>query len=213
MFCNSRINLVQAIQTSAFADIEFYSEKVAEKLSQQKTLHLTINTDSLINSVMHEFAEYQLACYINSYCSFLDIMLRRDFSTESIENAINKLSSISARYQELYAKCHSQIAHYQRTAIENKIIGGLGIATTNIGKAVGTIPVIKKGSIDEALISAGQSMKSRNRNVVAEKLNYIDKFEDDRTGVFIDNLKKVECMFNIENALVTDGDNLFLFSP
>lgn len=209
-FCSSRANIVQNIQTAAYGDIEFYSEKVAEKLRQKKFLHLSKDTDSLVNSVLHEFAEYQLACYINSYCAFLDLMLRKNFSTDGINNVVSKLSAISVRYQELHSQCHSQIATYQRSAIENKVVGGAGIIATNLGKAIAAIPVIKEGPVDEALISAGKSLGKMNRDSVAEKLESLDAFEDDRSGMFIESLQRIDFIYNAENSIVTDGENLYM---
>ena len=55
-------------------------------------------------------------------------MLRRDFSKITLDKAVEKLKRVSDRYDDLYTKCRSQIAQYQRSALEAKVVGNIGMA-------------------------------------------------------------------------------------
>jgi len=211
-FCTSRNHAVQSIQIMALQDIEFYQERVGMELQKQKALHLKKDATALMDSVIHEFAEYQLACYIYSYCCFLDIMLRRDFAEDTIKSATEKMKKMASKYDNLYTECRSQIAQYQRNAIEAKVVGGIGIAAKGLGKAIGSIPVIRDGSVDEALISAGTTLGKMNRDTVAKKMTAVDAFEDNRMAAFIESLSSIDLIYNAKDSLLTDGENIYVLS-
>ena len=209
-FCLSRLQAVLAIKKDAHRDILFYQEQIAAELQKQKNFHGTKDSQDLLDAVSYQFAEYQLACHLYAYSSFLDIMLQGNFETTAIENATNKMMDMTKRYQALYSDCHAQIAKYHRSAIEAQIIGGIGLATKGLGKAIAAVPIIREGPVDEALISAGDSIGKFNRDAVQRKLQVFETFEVDRMEPFIENLQSVNLMHNTENAMITDGTYLYL---
>lgn len=209
-FCTSRTNTVQQIQMQALHDIEFYQEKVASELKKKNAFHLSKDTAAKMTAITHEFAEYQLACYIYSYCSFLDVMLRRNFESVSIDMAVSKMRKMADRYDHLYTKCHAEIAHHQRSSIESKFIGGVGIAAKKAGRTIGAIPLVKEGPVDEALISVGKSLGKVNYRAVSSRLTEIERFGDNRMRPFITSLNKVDLLYNTPNSMLTDGESLFV---
>ena len=117
---------------------------------------------------------------------------------------------MAKRYEALYNDCHSQIAKYQRSSVEAQIVGGIGVAAKGLGKAIAAVPVIREGPVDEALISAGDSIGKFNRDVVKRKLEAFETFEADRMAPFIENLQSVSLIYNQENSMITDGVHLYL---
>lgn len=207
-FCISRLSEVLSIKTAAFQDIDFYQNQIAAELQKQKGLHGAKDSQSLVDAVTYQFAEYQLACHLYAFSSFLDIMLQRNFETTAIESITNKMIAMAKRYEELYADCHTQIAKYQRSSIEAQIIGGIGVATKGLGKVIASVPVIREGPVDEALISAGESIGRFNRNSTQRKLQGFEVFEENRMDPFIENLQTVERLYNSKNTMITDGTYL-----
>ncbi len=116
-------------------------------------------------------------------------------------------------YGALYTDCHSQIAKYQRSSIEAQIIGGIGVAAKELGKAIASVPVIREGPVDKALISAGDSIGRFKRDAVHPKLQAFKTFEDNRMNPFIKNLQSVNLLYNTENTMITDGTNLYMLQP
>lgn len=212
-FCLSRSQTVLAIKRDAHRDILFYQKQIAIELQKQKALHMGKDTQQLLDSVSYQFAEYQLACHLYAYSSFLDVMLQRTFDAEIIEGVTEKMTSLAKRYEALYADCHSQITKYQRSSIEAQIVDGIGVATKELGKAIAAVPVIREGPIHEVLINAGDSIGKFNRDVVRRKLQTFETFEADRIAPFIENLQSVKLLYNKENAMITDGVHLYLLQP
>ena len=209
-FCLSRSQTVLAIKKDAHRDILFYQEQIATELQKQKALHMGKDTQKLLDSVSYQFAEYQLACHLYAYSSFLDVMLQRTFDANILEGVTEKMIAMAKRYEALYNDCHSQIAKYQRSSVEAQIVGGIGVAAKGLGKAIAAVPVIREGPVDEALISAGDSIGKFNRDVVKRKLEAFEAFEADRMAPFIENLQSVTLIYNQENSMITDGVHLYL---
>lgn len=211
-FCISRLSEVMSIKTAAYEDIDFYQNQIAAELQKQKALHGAKDSQGLMDSVAYQFAEYQLACHLYAYSTFLGVMLQQDFDAIAIEKATEKMVNMSARYEALYSECHAQIAKYQRTSIEAQIIGGIGAATKGLGKAIAAVPIIREGPVDEALISAGDSIGKFNRDTAQKKLESFEPFADSRMGSFIENIQTVGVLYNTENAMLTDGNNLYVLT-
>lgn len=212
-FCLSRSQIVLAIKKDAHRDILFYQEQIATELQKQKTLHGARDTQQLLDSVSYQFAEYQLACHLYAYSSFLDVMLQRTFDKAILDGVTEKMIDMAKRYEALYSDCHSQIAKYHRSSIEAQIVGGIGVAAKGLGKAIAAVPVIRDGPVDEALISAGDSIGKYNRDAVQKKLQVFETFEADRMAPFIENLQTANLLYNEENAMITDGVHLYLLQP
>ena len=209
-FCLSRSQAVLAIKKDSHRDILFYQEQIATELQKQKTLHMGKDALQLLDSVSYQFAEYQLACHLYAYSSFLDVMLQRTIDANILEGVTEKMIAMAKRYETLYNDCHSQIAKYQRSSVEAQIVGGIGVAAKGLGKAIAAVPVIREGPVDEALISAGDSIGKFNRDVVKRKLEAFETFEADRMAPFIENLQSVSLIYNQENSMITDGVHLYL---
>ena len=86
------------------------------------------------------------------------------------------------------------------------------MAAKGLGKAIGSIPVIKEGPVDEALISAGIYLGRKNRDTVENSVNTLAAFADDRMSAFIEGLTSVNLMYNAENSMITDGENIYVLS-
>lgn len=206
--CALRVVAVQDIKREAHQDILFYQEQIARKLQEQKAIHGMQKAQNLMDSVMSEFYEYQLASYLYAYTSFMEVMLQKNF--EAAPAVAEKMTAHAKKYTELYNDCHSQIASYQRTAIEAQLLGGLGSVAKTVGQKIAAVPVLSKGPVDEALISAGESIGKFNKDAVAKKLEAFAPLEDSRMLTFIENVRRLDLLYNRADGMITDGENLYI---
>lgn len=210
VFCMTKNGVVQSVMKDSLQDINFYSEEVTEELKKKKLIHSSADTKGFVDSVISKLAEYQLACYLYGYSTFLDVLLGKDFETESIESAIHKMTKVNKEYQKIYDNVLSRIAKSQREAIESQVVGGIGNAFSRIGKTIGSIPIVKKGPIDEALIGVGHSLKDVRKKGMISKLEMVELFQDNKLEMFRDSLRSVDMMYNERNSMLTDGKNLYI---
>ena len=206
--CALRVVAVQDIKREAHQDILFYQEQITRKLQEQKAIHGVQQAQTLLDAVIAEFYEYQLASYLYSYTSFLEIILQKNFGAAPA--IAEKMASYAKKYGELYADCHAQIANYQRTAIEVQLIGGLGNVAKAVGQKIAAVPVLNKGLVDEALISAGETLGKHNKDTVAKKLEQFAPLGDSRMDAFIENVRTIDVLFSRPEAMITDGEYLYI---
>ena len=72
------------------------------------------------------------------------------------------------------------------------------------------MPVMSKGSVDEALKNAGETLANYNRNAVADMIEQFVPMDDCRLMPFVESLNTLNVMHNREGGLLTDGENLYI---
>lgn len=210
-FCKSRNHTVQEIQRDARQDIEFYKTRIETAVKEKKTFHSQKDVREYVGSITTNFAEYQLVCYLYAYSTFLDTVLRKDFEEESIGSCRSKIIRIAEDYDALFRECRAQIASYQRSSVGNKVVGGIGKTAGTLGKAIRSIPVIEKGSMDELLLNAGDVLRDVNKDTVKAQVNNLEILENNRMGDFLNGIGVVGALCNRKSAMITDGMNLYVF--
>lgn len=212
-FCKSKNHTVQEIQRDARQDIEFYKTRIETAVKEKKTFHLQKDVREYVDSITTNFAEYQLACYLYAYSAFLDTVLRKDFEEDSIDSCRNKIIRIAEDYDALFRECRAQIASYQRSSAENKVVGGIGKTAGTLGKAIRSIPVIEKGPVDELLLNAGDVLRDANKDTVKAQVNNLEVLENNRMGDFLNGIGVVGALCNRKSAMIMDGTSLYVFEP
>ncbi|MBR3794412.1 MAG: hypothetical protein IKK34_00085 [Clostridia bacterium] len=206
--CALRVVAVQDIKRESHQDILFYQEQISRKTQEQKAIHGTQNAKGMLDALMSEFYEYQLASYLYAYTSFMEIMLQKNF--ESASAIAEKMAAHARKYTELYTNCRAQIANYQRTAIEAQLLGGLGNVAKTVGHKMASLPILSKGPVDEALISAGESLGKHNKEAVSKRLKAFAPLETSHMDVFIENVRQLDLIYNRPDGMITDGENLYI---
>ena len=210
-FCENRNHTVQEIQRDARHDIEFYKTRIETAVKKKKTFHSRKDVREYVDSITTNFAEYQLACYLYAYSTFLDTVLRKDFEEGSIDSCRSKIIRIAEDYDALFRECRAQIASYQRSSVGNKMVGGIGKTADTLGKAIRSIPVIEKGPVDELLLDAGDVLRDANKDTVKAQVNNLEVLENNRMGDFLNGIGVVGALCNRKSAMITDGMNLYVF--
>lgn len=210
-FCKSGNHTVQEIRRDARQDIEFYKTRIETAVKGKKTFHSQKDVCEYVDSITTNFAEYQLACYLYAYSTFLDTVLRKDFEEESIGSCRSKIIRIAEDYDALFRECRAQIASYQRSSVGNKVVGGIGKTADTLGKAIRSIPVIEKGPVDELLLDAGDVLRDANKDTVKAQVNNLEVLENNRMGDFLNGIGVVGALCNRKSAMITDGMNLYVF--
>ena len=209
-WCTSRMSSVLEIQRDAQKDILFYQTRIAEQLQKQRQIHSGKDAQSLLSSVMSEFSEYQLACYLYGFSTFLDVMLQKNFEKSFTEGAVQKMEACLTRYNELYTLCREQLGSYEQSTIENKLLGAVGTVFKAAGSGLGKVPILSRGSFDELLTITGESLDERSKTSCAKLLEKFDSLVDCRIVPFVENVRTVDVMYNQPKGMLMDGENLYV---
>ena len=203
---------VQAIRREAQQNMLFYQEQVSRRLQEQSALHDSQAVRGMLNAIADEFREYQLSCYLYAFSTFLDVVLQGRFDDETLKAVSEKLQTYGQRYTQLYDRCRAQLEGYQKSAVDVWLRDGLGNVARTVGKALSNVPILRDGSVDEALTQAGDQLKQLNKNDLSACLQALEPLHDHRMATFAENIATLDHLCNDENALLTDGTFLYLLT-
>ena len=188
--------LVQSIKHDASKSIEFHQKQISEKLKKQSLLHMNKSVKNKMKKVYLEFKDYQLALYIFSFASFLEIILLGNFNEEYLNNISNKIESLSLKYRELYTECYNVIEGYASTSMEFHLLNGLSEISKTSGKLISKVPVVNKSQIDEALMETGNRLEKFEFDKTNKALKNFTDARSSQVRIFIDNINTVNKLYN-----------------
>ena len=83
--------LVQQIKKESETSIILYRDQIAKKLKKRSLIHSDQEVKAVLNKLQAQFKDYQLALYLYSYSTFLEVLLLGNFGKgylNSVEHRI-----------------------------------------------------------------------------------------------------------------------------
>ena len=202
--------LVQDIKRKSEQSILLYRDLIQNIMCKKELIHSDQEINSKIRKLGDEFKEYQLALYLYSFSSFLEVMLLENFNKNYIIGVRNKITEYEFNYKELYTKCYNDIENSTAKSIQTILTKGLANASKGTGKLISKIPFVSKGQVDEFFIDSGNSLKE-----ISEKRNNKNIYKLIRNSIkgtnpFVESLNKVNVIYNESIDILIDKDNLYL---
>jgi len=105
---NNHIKVLD-IKQGAERKIDFYREQIKSKISKKTFFHSDQDVKKQLEKIRVEFKDYQLALYLYSFSSFLEVMLLENFESAYLDCITKKMEDYSFQYRELYSQCYDQI--------------------------------------------------------------------------------------------------------
>lgn len=202
--------LVQSIKHDAAKSIDFHQNQISEKLKKQSLLHSNKSVKNKMQKIYWEFKDYQLALYIFSFASFIEVMLLGNFNSEYLNSISSKIESLSLKYRELYTECYNIIEGYASTSMESHLLNGLAEISKTSGKLIAKAPVVSKSSIDEVLMETGKRLEKFESNKTNKTLeNFIDA-KSSEVRLFVDNINTVNKLYNQPLEFLIDKEYMYI---
>ncbi len=205
---------VQEIKREAEQSIIFYRDRVVKKMNQKIKKSIFIHHDQdvkgKLEEVRSELKEYQLALYLFSFSSFLEVMLLENFGSAYLEGAAHKIEDYSFQYRELYTKCYNQIEGYAKSSINSYLLSGLATINKVAGDAVAKIPVVSDSQIDETLIAASNRLEKFNTSKTKQTMEQFETNQSSFVSPFVENINTVNQLYNQPMEILFDQENLYL---
>lgn len=202
--------LVQSIRQESFKSIDFYQNQINEKLKKQSLLHSDQSVKNKINKIYLEFQDYQLALYIFSFASFVEIMLLGNFNSEYLNNICSQIEDLSLKYRELYTKSYNIIEGYANTSMESHVLKGLSGISKISGKLISKVPIASKSEIDEVLMETGERLERFESNKMNKALKGFSDARSSQVRLFIDNINTVNRLYNEPLEFLIDKEYIYI---
>lgn len=201
---------VERIKTDAEKYIITYRNQIKAILGEKKLPHSNKNTKEKLQIIEDDLDEYQLAVYLYSYSTFLETLLLENFKKGYLQNVIEKIEKYSIQYRELYEQCYDFIEEYMNTSISTQATKGIATISKFAGETLAKVPVLSKGTVDEMLIETGDKLENKEKQTRQKALQNLVNKQSSYIRPFVDNIKKMDEIYNEPKIIMLDRDNLYL---
>lgn len=195
------------IRQSAEQYLQTYKERIEKKINKNKGLHIGTEMNKIVKSLVDDFVYYRLSIFMYCYASFVETFLGNSFNKEYLDGRINDFEHKCNEYRNLYTDSYNMLEKYAHESISTKALGVASNVTKSLGKAIEKVPVISKGKVDEALISAGENINDFKDNSIQNSLNRLIAYKDIHVRQFIDQYQKIDYLYNNDFTYMIDKDN------
>lgn len=205
------LNQVKNILRNAGKDVRSYKEEL-EQLASQDTFFDTLSPEKKIGRILDRFIHFKLALHVKALASYLEVMLARNFQAEYLDKVSKELRDNAFQYKSLYTSCYDKIEALKKECVESQISGRLAKLSKTVGKAIGGIPVIQKGPIDELLITAGESLDAEDKKHLEETLKLFIKQKDSGLIPVANHIDVINQMAHCKTEAVWTDSAIYLMS-
>ncbi|MGB4587714.1 MAG: hypothetical protein WBI17_00600 [Clostridiaceae bacterium] len=209
-FKNSNHVKVLDIRQAAERKIDFYRERIALKINKKAFFHIDQEVKKQLENIQLEFKDYELALYLYSFSTFLEVMLLENFDSVYLNRITNKIEDYSFKYRELYTSCYDQIEGYAKSSIQSHLLNGLATVNRVAGESIAKVPVISKSQIVETLIETGDKLGKFGSTRLKQTMKHLIGKQSSCVRPFIENIKAVDKLYNQPVELLFDKENLYI---
>ena len=210
---NNKHIQVQEIKRDAEQSIIFCRGQIEKKVGKKGLLHSDRDVKAKIQKVQYEFKDYELAMYIFSFSSFLEVMLLENFDAGYLNAVTSKIQLYAGQYHDLHKKCYQMIEGDSKTSIEAYALKGVAGLNRVLGKTIAKIPKISDGQVDESLIEAGDKVQTFSEKRTENTMELFAREHCTCVRPFIDNINAVNRIYNEPVELLFDNENVYFSLP
>lgn len=211
-FVSNNHKMVLDIQRTARKNINAYQKKLNEALSKKQVVVAHTKVDSSLRDLEKKFKYYRLSLYSYALASLMEIMLSGNFKEGYISGVKGETRDFSVAYRDLFEKCSIYLEKTGNAALDTNILKGIGTLGSSVGKFIGGIPVVNKGSLDEFLQEGGAHLRSNAIGIEKKAVKEFAKLSNPGTDVFINKMDDMIQIYNYTSQIYFDENRIYLIA-
>lgn len=204
--------LVMDIQNRARKNMIVYQKKVNDTVSSKQHIVAQSKVNSTLSDLEKNFKYYRLSLYTFSLASLMEIMLSGNFKEEYIAKVKDEIMALSDTYLEQFEKGSLFLEKLGNAGVEANVVKGIGTASKTVGKLIGSIPLIKEGTVDEFLQDKGAHL---HKNAIGMERKAVEAFAEvgnPGTGVFVEKMEDMIQIYNHTSQICFDSEKIYLLA-
>ena len=210
VFKQNKLILVQNIKRDAYESIDLNRSQIAKRLKKRTAIHGDKAVRELLKDLQSQFSDYQLALYLYSYGSFLEVMLQGNYNEAYLTSVEQRISEYSLQYRMLYTECYDLMEEYSKSSIQSGMLGILATGSRKMGEAIASVPVISNSQLDENLIDAGSRLGRQGDRRADAALSGLVQTRANVTQPFVEHIQTVRDLYNKPVTYLIDGKNVYV---
>lgn len=198
---------VMDIKRTANKNMLFYKKEINDDLSKDKLLTTYNSMNSIIEDIQKKFEYYRLSLYIYSFSTFMEILLLGNYKNDYLLNKKNELDELDNEYSETFNNALKYVKKNANKSLEGNVLSGLGSA----GKTIGNLAEkVKIKNVNNWLNEKGDNLKQSGQNIKNDFVTKFDDMKESKSRSFINQIEKVDCIYNKTKEIYFDKENIYL---
>lgn len=198
---------VMDIKRTANKNMLFYKKEIKDDLSKYELFTTSNSMNSIIDEMQKKFKYYRLSLYIYSFSIFIEILLLGNYKSDYLLSKKNELNELDNEYSKDFNLALEYVKKNANKSLEGNVLSGLGSA----GKAIGNLAEkVKIKNVDNWLTEKGDSLKQSGKNIKDDFATKFDDMKESNSSPFINQIEKVDCIYNKTKEIYFDKDNIYL---
>ena len=208
----SNHKMVLDIQRNALKHMRTYQKQVSALLEKKQFFVAKNNVESIFADLQKKFQYYRMALYTYSLASLLEIMLGGNFKEEYISTVQNEIEKFAIDYRNFFEKASICLEKLGNDAIDVKVLKGLGTAGQAVGKFIGSVPGVSRGSVDELLQENGERLAVKASSMEERAVREFAVLGNPGTSVLTERMQDMVQIYNHTEQICFDCENIYLIS-
>ncbi len=209
-FLTNQHIIVEDIKREANQDIIFYREMIDKHMNDSSLFERDRDYDKRVGKTQRALMNYQLAIYLYSFASFLEVMLLENFRGDYIEGILMNLESLSFEFRKQYTLAYNKLEGDGKETIETFLRKGASVAAKHTGEFISKIPYIERGKLDEALIGSSKLLDDANLKRMKRTRDVITSSKYGVSDIFVKNLQGIKMLYNEPVDVLIDKENVYV---
>ena len=210
MFRTTAHTKVRDAKEKAEQSFLFYKEQVENLLSKKRLFATSRDIEKNTKAIFDQLVGYRLAVYLYSFSSLLEVLLLENYGSSFLTELSNRIRAISYDYSDLYSKCYTLLSEAAGKTLNSGIMTGVAAAAKITGKLINKIPLVERGPVDEALISAGDKL-DKYRIINTDKIvDDLPLISNPSTAQFAEVVDSINKLHNAPIEIAVDEENLYV---
>lgn len=198
---------VMDIKRTANKNMLFYKKEIKDDLSKDKLFTTNNSMTSIIEDIQKKFRYYRLSLYIYSFSTFMEILLLGNYKNDYLLNKKKELDELDNEYSEVFNNALEYVKKNANKSLEGNVLSGLGSA----GKAIGNLAEkVKIKNVDNWLNEKGDNLKQSGQNIKDDFATKFGDMKESNSRPFINQIEKVDCIYNKTKEIYFDKENIYL---
>ena len=198
---------VMDIKRTANKNMLFYKKEIKDDLSKDKLFTTNNIMNSIIEDIQKKIRYYRLSLYIYSFSTFMEILLLGNYKNDYLLSKKEELDELDNEYSEVFNNALEYVKKNANKSLEGNVLSGLGSA----GKAIGNLAEkVKIKNVDNWLNEKGNNLKQSGQNIKDEFATKFDDMRESNSRPFINQIEKVDCIYNNTKEIYFDKENIYL---
>lgn len=203
---------VTDVQIRARGNINSYKKKISNIVSSKQFIVPQNKVKTTYLELEKMFKYYRLSLYSFSLSSMLEILLSGNHNTEYISKSKCEIELLSNSYREIFETSSLYLERLGQSGVEANLMKGLGTTSKVIGKAIGNIPLVKEGQVDEFLQNSGSQLQKNARGMEKKAVKEFAMLNNPGTNIFLDKMDDMAIIYNQNNHIYFDKENVYLMA-